>query len=277
MPRCTAPDFESALIELALRAGIHLIVPTIDTELPVMAGLRSTLLERGIWVSVSDPQTVSICADKVLTNAWLVERGFPTVRQASLASVQQASSGWLLPLIVKPRAGSASIGVRRIAELNELRAIRDTENRLIVEEIAPGREFTVNVYVDKNGRCRCAVPHERLEVRGGEVSKGITNKHRGMMELAANIAESLPGARGALNIQCFLDKDGRVRVVEINARFGGGYPLAHRAGAPFTKWLLQEALDLAAVSDCADWQPGLAMLRYDQAIFTTADRLSRMT
>jgi carbamoyl-phosphate synthase large subunit len=57
-----------------------------------------------------------------------------------------------------------------------------------------------------------------------------------------------------------------VAILEINARFGGGYPLAHRAGAPFTQWLLEEATDRSS-SAHDDWRPGVTMLRYDEAIF----------
>jgi carbamoyl-phosphate synthase large subunit len=269
VPRCTDGEFLSTISQLARSQEIRLITPTIDTELPMLSRLRPVLLKEGTWISVSDPETVEICADKVRTNAWLREHGFPTIRQAPLRRVQANPEAWPLPLIVKPRAGSASIGVRLISDRNELANLTDPTGELIVEELAPGREHTLNVYVDRHGRCRCVVPHERLEVRGGEVSKGITVKHRGMQELGAQIAEALPGARGALNVQCFLADDGQIRVVEINARFGGGYPLAHHAGAPFTSWLLREALD-GPVADCSDWRGDVAMLRYDHAVFTSA-------
>jgi carbamoyl-phosphate synthase large subunit len=56
------------------------------------------------------------------------------------------------------------------------------------------------------------------------------------------------------------------KVIEINARFGGGYPLADHAGAHFAKWLLEEVSGLPA--SCHDnWHSGVLMLRYDEAIF----------
>ena len=88
------------------------------------------------------------------------------------------------------------------------------------------------------------------------------------MELACLVAEALPGARGPMNIQCFLDVDGTIAIIEINARFGGGYPLAHQAGARFTDWLLDEQEGRSV--GCYDgWTDDLAMLRYDEAVFTT--------
>lgn len=268
VPGCLDDSFIEVILDLAGDHGVGLIVPTIDTELPAYAEALPAFQRRGIAVAVSDPRTISICADKRLTHAWLVESGFPTVRQA--ASVEQVLSNpevWRFPVITKPLGGSASDGVRRVPSPVHLRAAADERDDLIVQEIAPGDEYTVNVYVNKNGRCVCAVPHRRLEVRAGEVSKGLTVKHRAMMRLAASVAETLPGAWGPLNIQMFLAPAGALRVIEINPRFGGGYPLAHEAGAHFTKWLVQETRGEPIPEIMDDWQDDLAMLRFDDAVF----------
>jgi len=149
--------------------------------------------------------------------------------------------------------------------------IRLTENGkdLIVQEMALGDEYTINFYVHE-GRCVCAVPHRRIETRGGEVSKGITVKNDKLMSLAAKVAEKLPGARGPLNIQCFVGANGAVAFIEMNARFGGGFPLANRAGAKFPLWLLETLLERPSTAT-AEWQDGVFMLRYDQAVFVQGE------
>jgi len=149
---------------------------------------------------------------------------------------------------------------------------KDRED-LVVEEIARGFEYTVNVFVNREGRCVCAVPHRRLEVRAGEVSKGVTVRHRKMMEFASLVSERLPGAYGPLNLQGFLSSDDEFRVTEINPRFGGGYPLAHQAGADFPRWLIEEWLGLPSSASFDGWQDGLAMLRYDSAVFLPSQEL----
>jgi carbamoyl-phosphate synthase large subunit len=180
------------------------------------------------------------------------------------------------PRIAKPRRGSGSVGVRRVGSFEELRAVAALaadEGRFdeyVVEEIAPGSEHTINVFLDARGVCRSVVPHRRIEVRGGEVSKAVTVGHTGLMDVGRGVAEALPGARGPLSIQCFLAPDGSLRVTEINARFGGGYPLTHRAGGRFTDWLLEELLALPS-SATADWTDDLTMLRYDREVFLGAE------
>ena len=71
--------------------------------------------------------------------------------------------------------GSASVGVQVVHSYDML-AARATED-VIVQQLVRGREHTVNVFVNGQGKCICAVPHERLEIRAGEVSKAITARH----------------------------------------------------------------------------------------------------
>jgi carbamoyl-phosphate synthase large subunit len=170
-------------------------------------------------------------------------------------------------LIIKPIDGSGSLGVRMVTSFAELAAVVSQSNGVIVQECIEGAEHTINVFVNRQGRCVCAVPHLRIEVRGGEVSKGVTVKNYPMMELASTIVESMPRAYGALNVQCFSTPAGDLKIIEINARFGGGYPLAHRAGAPVSRWLIEEILGREPQKPFDGWEDGLTMLRYDEAVF----------
>jgi carbamoyl-phosphate synthase large subunit len=253
-------------MEFCVTHQVRLLIPTIDTELPVYAAASERFVEIGVTVCISDPAVIQICCNKVATHEWLEANGFPTVRQTDLHSALLHASDWPLPLIAKPYNGSASIGVRRIQTSLELCALAQNSDGCIVQDVAAGREFTINVYVDRSGECICALPHWRMEVRAGEVSKGITVKDRRLMDLGRAVAEALPGAYGPLNIQCFMDDIGTIRIIEMNARFGGGYPLAHRAGGRFTDWLLDE-LEGERLCYRDDWTDDLAMLRYDEAVF----------
>lgn len=266
--RCTNPDFEGELSKICQRHEIGLVVPTIDTELPVLASCRKRLESLGITACVSGEATIAIACDKRATWNWLIANLFPTVRQASPREVLAGLKDWRFPLIAKPHDGSASIGIQRLTCVKEVEYVASTRPNDIVQEMARGREFTINVFVNRQGKCVCAVPHWRMEVRAGEVSKGVTVKDDRLMDLGRRVAETLPDARGPLNVQCFLDEDGTLAIIEINARFGGGYPLAHRAGARFTDWLLAEQ-EGAEIATYDDWTDDLAMLRYDEAVFVS--------
>ena len=276
VPRCTTPEFVPRMLEICQRERVDLIVPTIDTELLVYAESAGRFAEIGTRVSISSPAAIRIAADKVSTHTWLVREGFPTVRQAAAADVLVDPGRWSFPVIAKPRSGSASVGVQRLWSIEALgsaceeRGASGGEQDLIVQEVAPGQEHTVNVLADAEGHCLCAVPHKRLEVRAGEVSKGVTVKDESLIGLAGKIVERLPGAYGPLNIQAFVAPDGGLRVIEINPRFGGGYPLAYEAGADFPRWLIEHILNRPTTASFDDWQENLVMLRYDEAVYVPA-------
>ena len=250
-----------------------MIVPTVDPELPVLARLRSELELHGVHVAVSAPEAIAICGDKAETHTWLTANRFPTVQQWSLREALRQIHVLPFPVFVKPRFGSASRGVRNILTARELKAAADSPDELIVQTVALGEEYTVNCFVSQDGNCVCAVPHQRLEVRGGEVSKGVTARIPDLIDLVTRIAEHLPGAYGPLAVQCFREASGAIRIIEINPRFGGGYPLTYASGADYVSWLIRDAAGLPARYS-STWQSGLAMLRYDQEIFVRQSELT---
>jgi len=267
VPRCTHPEFIPTILEECVRRDVRLVIPTIDTELPAYAAARADFEAAGIHVAVSSPETIRIAADKVLTHEWLVRSGLPTVRQASLQEARAASEGWPLPAIAKPRAGSSAIGVTLVRSKEELDALGDRSD-YILQELAGGEEYTVDFWVDRSGVCRSAIPRKRLEVRAGEVSKAVTARRDELLETTFAVARALPEPFGVLNVQMFLDPDsGRVAIIEVNPRFGGGYPLAWEAGARYAEWLMRDLLELPIDAAPMGWRDGLVMLRYDAAVF----------
>jgi carbamoyl-phosphate synthase large subunit len=177
---------------------------------------------------------------------------------------------WSWPVILKPVNGSSSVGIRRAENLGDAKLAAIERTDYVAQELLCGREYTVNVFFDQAGKLRSAVPHHRYEVRAGEVSKGITERQPTLMDLASRLGLALKGACGPLCFQAVVSEDGQARIFEINARFGGGYPLAHQAGTTFTKWLLEETAGLPWSANDR-WEEGVTMLRYDAAIFRRAN------
>ena len=204
VPLCSAPEFIQELLTICDKESVNLIVPTVDPELPIYARHVQKFCIAGTRVFVSSIETIDIASDKCRTNQWFKANGFPTVLQDTVENVINDLRKWTFPVIVKPSRGSASTGVRVVGDSGTLLSLKDRDG-LLVESMAIGIEHTTNLFMDREGRCLCAVPHQRLETRGGEVSKGMTVKNRKLMDLAKSVAETLPGARGPLNLQGFVD------------------------------------------------------------------------
>jgi len=265
VPPCTSADYVSALLGIVRRERVRLLVPLIDPELEPLALQREAFLAEGCSVMVSDPGVVRLTRDKRRCAERFRELGFdaPLVVGADELAFPERLA---YPLFLKPADGSGSVGAVRIDDAAELRFHLARTCWPVVESLETGEEFTVDVFVDMDGRARCAVPRRRLEVRGGEISKGRTVKDGAIMDAASRLAEALGGCRGCVTLQCFRGPEGRIAFFEANLRFGGGFPLSYTAGANFPGWLLRMVAG-EAIPAFDGWQDGLVMLRYDDAVF----------
>jgi carbamoyl-phosphate synthase large subunit len=138
----------------------------------------------------------------------------------------------------------------------------------VLQQQVSGEEITMDVFGDGSGRVVSVVQRQRLKIRGGEVERGITVKIPQLFEDAIALA-SVFRPYGVINVQCFYNaRTGERWYTEINARFGGGYPLAHAAGANFPRYLASLVHGDALTSLVgSDYVEGLCMMRYDRAVY----------
>ncbi len=266
VPTIESGKYIDALAELIQKEKIELLIPLIDWGLPGVAAAVDRFAALGCRALVSSPTVVEICRDKLLTYRKLTEAGIDTpATWPWVAAVEQKRHRF--PYFLKPRSGSAGMGSYVVRSVDELRTFGARVENAIVQEFVEGSEHTLDVYVDFHGKVRCVVPRKRLEVRSGEVSKGLIVKDRAIMSVGKRVVELLGGCLGVITVQCIVASAGRIRVIEINPRFGGGAPLSIHAGADFPKWILQELLGRKPRIDSTGFRDDVAMLRYDESVF----------
>lgn len=262
VPPVSNPDFILRTLEIALEHAVGVIIPTIDPELEVYARHRELFAEQGVNVWISSPAVTRLGWDKWALYKWLVQQGLPTVDTVQRQDASQRPIHG--PVVAKPRNGSSAIGVIRADSLAELQ-LEALGDEYIVQSRATGYEITVDFAVGSDGRPLAIVPRRRLEVRGGEVSKAVTVAAPAVVDLVEELIAKLPGAYGALNVQLFCDpKTQDLRIIEINPRFGGGYPLTHLSGANFFEALLRDGRGERFRPLLG--KPGTLMLRYDSEV-----------
>ncbi len=242
---------------------VHLVVPTIDDELPIFGGMRERFQSIGVQVAISSEQTGLICNDKYQTYLFCREQGIATPETVLAADCQTWKGQF--PAIVKPRFGRGSVNVHQVRNLEQLRMFADYVPDSIVQDYVDGTEFTVDVLSNFSGKVISVVPRERLVIRAGVTDKGITRKIPDVMYFAADIAERLQIV-GASNIQCKWDGR-RATLIEINPRFSGGISLTLASGADFPSWMLQMVAGLNVRSQVGKFQDGLAMMSFEESIF----------
>ena len=263
------------LIDVVRRAKIHLLIPTIDPELPLIAEAVDRFAQQDCCALVSSPSVVRTCRDKILTYKLMKKAGIDTP-STWLWTEAVKRKNHRFPRFLKPRAGSAAMGNYVVNDVDELRTFGRRVPEAIVQEFVKGVEHTLDVYTGLDGHPRCIVPRKRLEVRTGEVSKGIIVKDLAVMSVGSRVAKALGECRGVITVQCIVTPKRRIRVIEINPRFGGGAPLSIHAGADFPQWILLELLGKRPRINPTGFRSDVAMLRYDESVFVSnASRLQR--
>jgi carbamoyl-phosphate synthase large subunit len=263
VPLTTDRKYIPIIKSICFRERIHLLVPTIDDELPLFGKHMEDFLSRGIRVAVSSEKTGHICNDKRATAEFLAAKGLPFAR--TWAPEELPGLNLPYPLFLKPRFGRGSVGAYPIKNDRELKFFLEYVPDPIVQEYLPGKEFTIDVLADFNGKIISAVPRERLVIRSGVSDRGQTFNHPGMIKLAIRVAEALD-IRGPANIQVKL-QDEKAVVFEVNPRFSGGIPLTIAAGADFPAWLIEMCSNRRVRPCIGKFTDRLVMACYDSAIF----------
>ncbi len=267
VPLTTDPQYIPIVKTICFRERIHLLIPTIDDELPLFGRYLEDFKAMGIRVSVSGERTGLICNDKYATAQFLRDKGIPFAQTWLPADLDFAELTY--PLFLKPRIGRGSVGAYTIKDERELRFFLEYVPDAIVQPFLSGREYTVDVLADFRGRIISAVPRERMVVRSGVTDRGKTCNHPGMIQLAIETAEALE-IRGAANIQMKL-KNEDATIFEINPRFSGGIPLTIAAGADFPAWLIEMCCGRNVRPCIGKFTDGLIMACYESAIFLPDD------
>lgn len=262
VPRVTEPDYISQLLQLAIDNEIRVIVPTIDTELQILSQSIALFAMNNIAVVVSDPDLVTIFRDKRKTHTFFGAREIGCAREFEKGKHE-------IPLYIKPYDGSRSVDNYVIRTAEELTDYHFSNEKLMFLEYldhAHHTEYTIDLYYDRSGNLKCFVPRQRIEVRDGEVNKAVTRRTKFLFELSKKLAY-VKGFRGCITFQVFVNNHSdRLYGIEINPRFGGGYPLSYLAGANFPKWIIAEYLKGEDLPFFDKWEDDLMMLRYDDEV-----------
>lgn len=237
VPRINSADYIDSLISVIKKYNINLIIPTIDTELQVLADNKTRIKkETGAIVMVSDPVVIDICNNKIKSAEFFKKNGFAVPKTFTLQDIEDKN--YTFPLFIKPLNGSSSVNAFKVNTERELSFFLDYIDDPIVQECVSGIEYTIDAFIDFNGKLISAVPRQRLQTRGGEILKGVIDMNENIISDITRMIDKLKPI-GHITIQGFLGDDNIFRYIEINPRFGGGAPMSIKAGANSCEWLYE--------------------------------------
>lgn len=262
VPRVTSPEYIDVLLDICNNNNVGIVIPTIDTELLILAKNRELFSRNGIEIMVSDPEFIAICRDKRLTIDLFDRLGIrnPAPRDKFNPT---------FPIFAKPYDGSLSTNIHILRNADDLTEEILNDPKLMFMEYIDKKEykeFTVDMYYGTDHHVKSIVPRERIEIRSGEVNKGASRKNY-LVKYLKDRMDYIPGIRGCICIQLFYrDTDNDVVGIEINPRYGGGYPLSYYSGANFPKMMIDEYINDKQLEYSSDWQDNTVMLRYDSQV-----------
>lgn len=248
------------LLDICVADKIDLLIPTIDTDLLILAENKNRFETVGTRVLISSPDMIRICRDKNHTSSFFVECGL----HAPMPVNDWKEYKGCFPAFIKPKDGSSSINAFKVNNVEELEVYSEKVEDYIVQPFVSGREYTIDIFCDFKGMPLSIVPRERLQVRAGEVLKTQITMDEQMIDEAKRLCNSFRPC-GPMTVQLIRDNDGVDWFIEINPRYGGGAPLSMKAGARSAETVLK-LLDNEAVDYQSNIADGSIYSRFDQSV-----------
>ena len=256
VPAVYAHDYIDRVLDICRRNDVAAIICLNDLELPILAANSERFAAEGILPIVSPTEIIDICFDKYRTARYVESLGLSTpATYINLAEAKEALAAGRLafPLVLKPRWGSGSIGIEFVNNLEELsevyamplkkvkKSILATastgEEYILIQQKIEGQEYGMDVMNDLAGRNRGVSVKKKLAMRAGETDKAQTVNNAEIRAIGMKLGENLHHI-GNLDVDVF-EKDGKYYVLELNPRFGGGFPFSYEAGVNFPKAIIE--------------------------------------
>jgi carbamoyl-phosphate synthase large subunit len=251
VPRYDSPEYLARILEIVELHKVDAILGFADPDIASLSRGREALSQAGVKCFFPDKVATDVTFDKLRTYEMARSLGVP-VPTTALSRSDPALGG---SLVMKPRRGSASVGV---SFLEGHDATPETSDEPIFQDRLEGVEVNTEVLCDLDGRVVRTSAWRKLRSRHGETELAVTVVHEPALEAAVLVAEALPLV-GPADFDWII-VDGTPHLIEINARFGGGYPVSHLAGAGFVQALVDMAMghELSAEST---YEAGVFMMK----------------
>ncbi len=250
-------NYDSFLLDYCKKNNIDLVISLFDIDLPKMSTLKEKFKKEGITIIVGELWLTQMANDKWKTHLFLKEKKFNvTPAYININQVFEAlqSSKINFPLFVKPRWGMGSIGVYKAEDREDLNfyyrkvkqeisktylkyeSASDIENAVLIQPAFHGEEYGLDIINDLDGNYCNTIVKKKLAMRSGETDAAEVLNEPILVELGKTIS-NLTRHPAIMDVDVFFDGQ-KDYVLELNPRFGGGYPFSHMSGVNLPKAII---------------------------------------
>lgn len=270
-PSCD-PSYIDRMLELCNRWKVKLLFSLHDWDATVIARARQRFLAVGTIPVMASAETMATCLDKYATVRAMERIGVPT--PLTVLSIEEALDCLEFPMVVKPRWGQGSLGVFKADDREDLEMCLRVSSRtarkfavacpeidplapqVIVQDYLPGDEFGCDIVNDLSGGFRKVFVKRKLSMHSGETDVA-ESVNRPDIAALAELVGRWSGHLGCMDSDWRIDAEGKPRLIELNPRFGGGYPFAHCAGADICRACVDWARGVDDGAWCGEYRPGV--------------------
>lgn len=257
VPAVYDPNYIDITLDICKKHKVNALISLNDLELPILANNKHLFEELGVKVIVSSPEVIDICFDKYKTAQWIESIGLKSPKTyIRLEDAKKALETGVIsfPLFMKPRWGSGSIGLESISDMEDLeiyynilmKKIKKTilatasvgNEYILIQEKLTGNEYGLDVMNDLDGNNVGVSVKQKLAMRSGETDKAITLDLLDVKQMGEQIGKELRHI-GNLDVDIMQRANGDYCVLELNPRFGGGFPFSYEAGVNLPKAIIE--------------------------------------
>jgi len=242
-PRVTDPGYADWLRRVLIGRRVDIALSVNDFELSAWSRLDADDPDFARLIRL-DPSVQDLVEDKLAMASVFASAGIPVPATVCASEFTGRSD---TEIVVKGRYGSGSRGLALVragdldrvlervkAEVTErdgtLPADGTVLDAIAVQPRVRGEEFGLDVVCDLDGRFATVLARRKVAMRYGETDRAVTVDPTPFLELGRRIA-GLMRHRGTIDVDVIRAEDGGLWVIDVNPRFGGGYPFSHLAGA----------------------------------------------
>lgn len=280
VPRIDDPEYMETILDICRQEKINAVMTFIDPEIVLLAENRALFAKIGVEVLAPYPDTAKLCFDKYEMFKYLKKSGIRTVRTwgAFEEIVAAIAAGEVsLPVFVKPRTGSGSVGARKVFDLESLYAAFEQDSSLIAQELMTGEgcfDLDADVYVDTISHKPVSIFSKRkISTTIGGANKTISFKDQKLFDFAQE-ALSKFNFNGPIDVDFFY-KNGEYYLSEVNPRFGGAYLHAYGAGVDFIRLIEKNLKGEANEVQIGNYESGVVMMMYDSVVIKKDGELAK--
>jgi carbamoyl-phosphate synthase large subunit len=266
-------DYIPYLLDYCKRNNIKAVISCFDVDLSILAANKHLFSEIGTTVVVADSGTISVCEDKWEMYNYLYNKSVDTPKtylNINAVKAELLRGQFSYPLIIKPRWGMGSKFIYEADDDTELEVLYkktqkdikksylryesalNFDKAVIIQEKVTGQEYGLDIINDLNGNYINTCIKLKKAMRAGETDCAITVDNKSLSELGRLIGETVKHP-AILDVDVIKSNNsGKYYVLDMNPRFGGGYPFSHLAGVDLPKaiisWLQGMEVDTHTLS-----------------------------